>query len=121
MKLFLDENLSWLQAGALRERGHDAIAAAEAGLAGAPDERIRAFAIETGRILLTLDADFANILRFPPADTPGVVRLKVHPPTEEAIRELIFSVVGTLADVPLAGCLAVVDGRTVRIRRQVLG
>jgi predicted nuclease of predicted toxin-antitoxin system len=56
----------------LRERGHDAVAAVEAGLAGEPDERIRAYAIDTGRILLTLDADFANILRFPPAETPGV-------------------------------------------------
>jgi hypothetical protein len=36
-----------------------------------------------GYRLLTLDADFGNILRFPPAGTPGVIRLKIHPPTEE--------------------------------------
>ena len=51
--------------------------------------QLRAFAIESGRVLLTLDADFANILRFPPASTPGVIRLKIHPQTEEAIREQI--------------------------------
>jgi len=51
--------------------------------------RTVAFAIESGRILLTLDADFGNILRFPTAGTPGVIRLKIHPPTEEAIREQI--------------------------------
>lgn len=71
MKLLLDENLSWLHAAALRDRGHDAVAAVEAGLAGEPDERVRAFAINTGRILLTLDADFANILRFPAGRNSG--------------------------------------------------
>ena len=89
MKLLLDENLSPQQSAILRELGHDAIAVTEAGLSGEPDEKVRAFAIESGRILLTLDADFGNILRFPTAGTPGVIRLKIHPPTEEAIREQI--------------------------------
>src|ERR1035438_5012356 len=74
-----------------RDQGHDAIAVTEADLSGEPDSKVRAFAIESGRVLLTLDADFANILRFPPAGTPGVIRLKIHPPTEEAIRERIQS------------------------------
>ena len=90
MKLLPDENLSPHQAATLREPGHDAIAVTEAGPSGEPDEKVRAFAIESGRILLTLDADFGNILRFPPAGTPGVIRLKIHPPTEEAIREKIY-------------------------------
>jgi len=59
------------------------------GLSGETDSNIRKFAIGSGRILLTLDAGFADILRFPPAGTPGVIRLKVHPPTEETIREQI--------------------------------
>jgi len=67
VKLLLDENLSQKHAAALRKQGHDAIAVIEAGLCGESDNKIRAFAIESGRILLTLDADFANILRFPPA------------------------------------------------------
>jgi predicted nuclease of predicted toxin-antitoxin system len=89
VKLLPDENLSPHQAAPLRERGHDAIAVTEAGLSEEPDEKVRAFAIESGRILLTLDADLGNILRFPPAGTPGVIRLKIHPPAEEAIREQI--------------------------------
>jgi len=42
-------------------------------LSGQPDEVIRAFAIAENRILLTLDADFANLFRFPSAGTPGVL------------------------------------------------
>lgn len=116
MKLLLDENLSPQQSAILRELGHDAIAVTEAGLSGEPDEKVRAFAIESGRILLTLDADFGNILRFPTAGTPGVIRLKIHPPTEEAIREQISKTLEVLKETPLVGCLAVSHGDVIRIR-----
>jgi predicted nuclease of predicted toxin-antitoxin system len=116
VKLLLDENLSPQHAATLREQGHDAVSASEAGLAGEPDDRVRAFAIETGRVLVTLDADFANILRFPPAGTPGVIRLKIHPPTEEAIREQIHRTLRILKDISLVGRLAVSHGEIIRIR-----
>jgi hypothetical protein len=59
------------------------------------ESRTRTFAhsqFESGRILVTLDADFGNILRYPTAGTPGVIPLKIHPPTEEAIREQIHKI-----------------------------
>ena len=88
MKLFLDEN-SPQHALLLRSNGYDACAVTEVGLSGAPDEEVIRFATENNRVLVTLDADFANVIRFPPERTAGVVRLKVHPPTEERIREAI--------------------------------
>ena len=73
MKLPLDENLSPLHARTLRVLGHDAVSVVECGLSGADDPVVRAYAIEGGRILVTLDADFANVLRYSPADSPGVI------------------------------------------------
>ena len=67
-------------------------------------------------MLVTLDADFANILRFPPAGAPGVIRLKIHPPTEEAIREQIHRTLRVLKDISLVGCLVVSHGEVIRIR-----
>lgn len=116
MKLFLDENLSPQQARFLREQGYDAISVVEAGLSGEPDSKIRQFAIENGRVLVTLDADFADILRFPPSGTPGVIRLKIHPPTEAGIRDQIVKALKTLENTPLEGCLAVSHGGVIRIR-----
>ncbi len=60
MKLFLDENISPLHARELRAKGYDALAVVEAGLSGASDEIILEFAVREDRILVTLDADFAN-------------------------------------------------------------
>jgi predicted nuclease of predicted toxin-antitoxin system len=117
VRLLLDENLSPKQAVTLREQGHDAVAVLEIGLAGQPDEKVREYAIAENRVLLTLDVDFANVLRFPPAGTPGVIRLKIHPPTEAAIREQIAKAIAVLKDRSLAGCLAVSHGNVIRIRR----
>jgi len=117
VKLFLDENLSPQHASELRSKGFDACAAAEVGLSGATDEQILQFAIEGGRILVTLDADFANVIRFPPERTLGVVRLKVRPPTEQRVREAIQRAMSLLQNMDLTGCLAVVDQDKIRVRR----
>lgn len=116
MKLFLDENLSPQHAAELRTEGHDAVAVLEVGLSGATDEQILHFAVENGRVIVTLDADFANVMRFPPAQTLGVVRLKVHPATEERIRQAIRRALLYLQNIDITGRLAVVDEDKIRIR-----
>jgi len=61
-------------------------------------------------VLRTLDADFASTLRLPPAGTPGVIHLKIHPPQEEAVRDKIQKALALLKGTPLAGCIAVSRG-----------
>jgi predicted nuclease of predicted toxin-antitoxin system len=117
VRLFLDENISPIHARELRSEGYDVIAVFDAGLSGATDEKVSRFSIENNRILVTLDADFANVIRFPPESTPGVVRLRVHPPSEAAIREALQRVLLLLRNTDLRGRLAVVDERKIRIRR----
>jgi hypothetical protein len=63
-----------------------------------------------------LDADFGNVLRFPPADTPGVLRIRVHPATEPAIDGALRRVVALLEGISLRGKLAVTDESRIRIR-----
>ena len=116
MRLFLDENISPLHARELRFEGYDAVAVVEAGLSGASDERVLEFAVKEDRILLSLDADFANILRFPAENTPGLLRLRLHPPTEQAIRDTLRKALLLLKNVELRGRLAIVEPNKIRIR-----
>jgi predicted nuclease of predicted toxin-antitoxin system len=116
VKFLLDENLSPLHAQTLRGLGHDAISVAALGLSGADDPAVRAAAIEGGRILVTLDGDFANVLRYPPAGTPGVLRFRLHPATEEAIDAALRWAVTRLAETRLDGKLVVADDKRIRIR-----
>jgi hypothetical protein len=64
VKLLLDENLSPRRSSDLRSEGYDAYAVIEIGLSGATDEQILRDAIENGRVIVTLDADFANCHTF---------------------------------------------------------
>lgn len=116
MRFLLDENLSPLHAQTVRGLGHDAVSVTEIGLSGADDPVVRSAAIEQERILVTLDADFANVLRYPTVGTPGVVRLRIHPATEEAIDALLRRAIPRIADVSLGGKLVVVDERKIRVR-----
>ena len=116
MKLLLDENLSPKHASELRAQAYDALAVLEVGLSGATDEQVLQFAVENGRVLVTLDADFANVMRFPPERTFGVVRLKVRPATEDRIHHAIRRALLLLHNIDITGRLAVVDEEIIRIR-----
>ena len=86
------------------------------GLCGAPDGSVRGAAIATDRVLVTLDADFGNILRYPPSSTPGVIWLRLHPPTEHAIAAALERIFDRLGAATFWGKLAVVDEDKIRIR-----
>lgn len=68
------------------------------------------------RVLVTLDADFGNVLRYPVDNTPGVIWLRLHPPTHEAITEALNRVLDRLRDQDLSGKLVVVDEDKIRVR-----
>jgi hypothetical protein len=55
-------------------------------------------------------------MRFPPEQTLGVVRLKVHPASEDRIRQAIRRALLFLHNVEMVGRLAVVDDEKIRIR-----
>jgi predicted nuclease of predicted toxin-antitoxin system len=88
--LLFDENLSARSADYARVTlGIDVLDAWDAGLAGKPDSEVRQFAIQSDRILVTLDADFGSLIRFSPRGTPGVIWLRPRPPTEVNIRAIL--------------------------------
>lgn len=65
---------------------------------------------------MTLDADFGNIVRYPPKGTPGIIWLRLHPPSETKIEQAIDRCVDKLGKEDLTGKLAVVDEDKIRVR-----
>jgi predicted nuclease of predicted toxin-antitoxin system len=116
VKFLLDENLSRRQASRLRDNGHDAVAVVEESLGGASDLVVRSAAISSKRILVTLDADFGNIIRYPPQGTPGIIWLRLHPPTESKIGQALDRCLDKLGKNDLTGKLVVVDEDKIRVR-----
>jgi predicted nuclease of predicted toxin-antitoxin system len=78
MKFKLDENLGPSIQLLFREHGHDCVTTREEGLGGAVDPKVLQVAVAEGRILVTNDHDFGNVLLYPPEDTTGIAVL--NPP-----------------------------------------
>jgi len=116
VKFLFEENLSPSHAARLRGAGYDAVAVIDIGLSGASDPEVRAAAIREGRVLITLDTDFGNILRYPVLGTPGVIWLRLHPPSEIKIRETLGRCLAKLSGVDLTGKLVVADEDKIRVR-----
>ncbi len=80
MKLKLDENLSHSFRQILEESGHDACSVYDQGLSGADDDAVFERCQADGRILITLDLGFSDIIRFPVRESPGVVIARCREP-----------------------------------------
>lgn len=79
MKLKLDENLSRRAAELIRAAGHHAVTVFSQGLRGAVDEKLFDVCTAESRALVTLDRDFGQVLRYPPAASAGIMVLEIRP------------------------------------------
>jgi hypothetical protein len=110
VRIKLDENIGHRGRAFLINAGHDVMTVRDQGLQGATDDRVFAACRAEGRVLITLDRDFGQILRFPPADTSGVVILELGPrPGPQALLDRLAAFVAVLASRPLTGRLWIVE------------
>lgn len=76
MKFKIDENLPGEFAVLLRGAAFEADTIYDERLAGADDSIVSERCRAEGRVLITLDLDFADIRSYAPADYPGIVVLR---------------------------------------------
>ncbi len=111
-----DENLHEEVAELLRQNGHDAVSVYDQGLRGHADEDIADVCRREGRVIVTQDLDFSNIVAFPPEDYAGIIVLRLHDPNRPSTLAAMRRLIPLLASEPLAGCLWTVDDVGMRIR-----
>lgn len=75
MRCKLDENLGDLGSDLLTASGHDVSTVAQQGMGGSSDLDLYETCKREDRVLITLDRDFGEVLRFPPEDMRGIVVL----------------------------------------------
>jgi len=99
----------------LRSAGHD-VAAVAVDSPGAGDRLVLARAVSEGRILLTFDRDYGELIyyrRLPPP--PAVIYLRLQPDTPHEPGEMVLDIVN-LGWPALEGRFTVIDRRGVRQR-----
>jgi predicted nuclease of predicted toxin-antitoxin system len=116
MKLKLDENLSRHLKPILTALGHDVLTAADENLLSRPDTEVASAAFSEGRILLTLDVEFADLRKYPPGSHPGIILFRPLSMGPLSVNRLVGDFVRSTDLNRLAGCVAVVDPAQVRVR-----
>jgi predicted nuclease of predicted toxin-antitoxin system len=117
VKFKLDENLDGGLATLLTDRGHEADSVLAQGLSGTTDERLFGKCGEERRVLVTLDLDFADPLRFPPAGGPGIMVLRPRRNTLALIRETLTAALPALERDRIEGALWIVEPGRIRVYR----
>jgi predicted nuclease of predicted toxin-antitoxin system len=111
----VDENLGRRCVDVLRSAGHDATTVPEQGLCSASDEELITACSSEGRVLVTLDLDFANPLVFRPSSYAGIAVLRLpRRTTADDITRAARVLVGGLSTRGIKGKLWVVRGDRIR-------
>jgi predicted nuclease of predicted toxin-antitoxin system len=114
MRLLADENITREVIVALRAAGHDVVAIAET-MRSAVDEDVLAEATATGRILITEDRDFGDLVVRRGLPVDGVVLLELHKLRPITLAARVVAVLAAQAD-NLVGHFTVVEPARVRMR-----
>ncbi len=119
MRLKLDENIGRRGLEFLRARGHDVMTVRDQNLHGVTDESLFDVCVAEGRALVTLDWDFAQVLRFPPETSAGIIVLDAGPrATVRAIINRLESFLEVAETTSVARALWIVEPGRVRIRER---
>lgn len=117
MRIKLDENLPHRSRTVAASLGHDVDTVADEGLAGAEDPAVLAAAARADRLLITLDRGLGNIRQYPLGSHAGIVVLRVDSEDARTVTDAVQSFLGQKDLGDLTGCLVVVRGPMMRVRR----
>lgn len=84
MRFVIDAQLPPSLAEVLQREGHDAVAVREIGLRDSPDSDIWTYCLQTSRVIVSKDEDFAHRVR-DTATGPSVVWLRVGNSSKRAL------------------------------------
>lgn len=77
MRIKVDENLPAQVIDVFCAGGHDTVSVFDQDLQGGSDESLASVCRTEGRVLVSLDLDFADIRTYPPSDYAGLVVLRL--------------------------------------------
>jgi len=117
MRWLLDQGLPRSAANLLIEIGHDALHVGDLGMAGAADRRILEKAVELDRILVTLDADFHDLLAHSGSPGPSVLRIREEGLKAGALVQRIDAIANEFESDLRQGCVMTYRNKQVRFRR----
>ena len=116
MRPKLDESMPNDAADALRTAGWECDTVHDEGMSGADDSLVASVCRTEGRVLFTLDLDFADIRAYPPSGYPGIVVLRPDRPSRDGVLALLARALPVLSKEWVAHQLWIVEASRIRTR-----
>jgi predicted nuclease of predicted toxin-antitoxin system len=112
----LDENLPDTCAELFRRAELDVATVREQQLGGAPDRVVHSVCHSEGRVLVTLDLDFADIREYPPARGPGIIVFRLSTQDVASLTQAVERLVERLRHESPVARLWIVEPNNIRVR-----
>ena len=112
----LDENMPAEAAAMFQAAGWQCETVHTESLSGAEDSRLSEVCRVEGRVLFTLDLDFADIRAYPPAEYEGIVVFRPVDPSRDAVLQLLGRAIAVLKQEWAPHRLWIVEPGRVRFR-----
>jgi predicted nuclease of predicted toxin-antitoxin system len=112
----IDENLPVELAGELIVAGHEAVTVDDQQLVGSNDFNLSETCKSEGRVLVTLDLDFADIRTYPPENYSGLIVLRLGRQDKLHVLGIFRKLLNAIGREPLEGHLWIVEENRIRIR-----
>ena len=116
MRFLVDENIFPKITLFLRESGHDVKSIQEEGLFRTTDDEIIRIAKNDNRTIITFDKHFGNTLKYPPANTAGIIHIRIHPPLLEDILPAMDNLLKKYEPPSFNGTRIVLSNKGYRVR-----
>jgi predicted nuclease of predicted toxin-antitoxin system len=116
MKFLLDQDVYAITANFLTNAQYDVVLVAQLGLSRAQDVDILSMAQMQGRILITRDRDYGNLV-FVQALGAGVIYLRILPSTANAVHKELMRVIQKYSAEELESAFVVVEANGHRFRK----
>ncbi|GAX42348.1 hypothetical protein NIES4075_33490 [Tolypothrix sp. NIES-4075] len=117
MKFLADMGISLRTVFWLRGDGYDVVHLRDEGLQRLPDDEILIKARAEGRILLTIDLDFAQLLAVSGDSLPSVILFRLGNENYDAINQRLTQVLRECQEDLEVGVIISVSNETFRVRR----
>ena len=101
----------------LKRRGREAVHAVEVGLTSATDEEILERASAEGRVLITADLDYPQLLALAGAKGPGLILFRGGNYSEAECLERLRAALGAVPEQELPHSIVVIEEWRIRKRR----
>lgn len=118
MRFLLDQNQSPLLGEYLATAGHDAVHARDRDMRTAPDTAILQVAAEEGRVVISADTDFGDLLAQTNLSGPSVLLIRRQGQRRASeLAQLIVANLDGFSDDLDNGAIVVLDADRVRVRQ----